>query len=126
MTTGAEIINDALTGDVAVTAIAGSRVYLHQAPQGVTLPCITFFQITSDPNNNLSGPSDLYRERWQIDCWSDRYSSAIGLASAVKTAVLGSVGENNLESVVLLSELAQFEPENDLHRLILDFSLWHK
>lgn len=125
MTTGAQIINEVLTSAAGVTVLVSGRIYLYQAPQDVQLPCITFFQITSDPNNTLSGPSAVTRERWQIDCWSDRYSGAISLAASVKAAMLASVGDNDLDSVVLLSELAQFEREEALHRVILDFSIWH-
>ncbi len=125
MTFGAEIIKSALSDDSGLSALIGSRAYLHQAPQGVTMPCVTYFQVSSDINNSLSGPADIIRERWQIDCWADRYSDAMAVSAAVKTAVFSAVGENDLESVVLLSELAQFEAEEALHRVVLDFSLWH-
>ena len=124
MTTGAQIINEVLTSAAGVTALVSGRIYLYQAPQDAAA-LHHFFQITSDPNNTPKGPSSVTRERWQIDCWSDRYSGAISLSASVKAAMLASVGDNDLDSVVLLSELAQFESEEALHRVILDFSLWH-
>ena len=139
MRSGAEIVNKVLTGQSLeggsgmgggfvgnlVTDEVSLRVYLNQAPQGVTLPCITFFQVTSDPNNSLSGPSSLWRERWQVDCWADRYATAKTVAESVRTVMLGAAGTNNIVSITMLSELAQFEREESLHRVILDFSIWH-
>lgn len=121
MSDAATLIKARLVAASAVTNLVSSRIFIYQAPQDVQLPCITFFQVTGDVNNTLAGPSNLANERWQIDCWSGRYADAIALSAAVKAAMLATGAD--LQSV-LLSGLAQFEEEEALHRIILDFSLW--
>lgn len=121
MSDAATLIKVRLLAASAVANLVSSRLYIYQAPQGVQLPCITFFQVSGDVNNTLAGPSNLANERWQIDCWAERYADAIALSSAVKAAML-TIG-TDLQSV-LLSGLSQFEEEEALHRTILDFSLW--
>lgn len=58
--------------------------------------------------------------RLQIDCFDSTYAAVITLAEAVKAAMKAS-GITNL----LLMEQDQFDADALLHRVILDFSLWH-
>ena len=48
------------------------------------------------------------------------YAGAVAVAEAVKAALAASAITH-----LLLLEQDQFEPEALLHRVILDFSIWH-
>jgi hypothetical protein len=121
MSDAATLIKARLSAATGVTNIINGRMFLYQAPQAVTLPCVTYFQVTGEIFNSLSGPANLNRERWQIDCWAGRYSEAVTLANAVKTAMLAT--GTDMETV-LISRLSQFEEEEGLHRVILDMAIW--
>lgn len=121
MSDAASLIKARLSAAVGVTSLVSARIFLYQAPQGVQMPCITFFQVAGEINSTLSGPSNLANERWQVDCWADRYADSIALSAAVKTAMLTTGSDFN---PVILSAFSQFEEEESVHRTILDFSLW--
>ena len=72
------------------------------------------------PENTLADGVPVENTRFQIDCLDTTYAAVIALAEVVKTAMRVS----NLTSLLLL-EQDQYEPDALLHRVILDFSVWH-
>lgn len=76
-----------LTGDTAVAAVVGTKVYWTQVPQGTALPYIRL-QTISDPRpEHLQGYETARVTRVQVDCFAAKYGDARGLAEKVITAV---------------------------------------
>jgi hypothetical protein len=75
---------------------------------------------TLAPENTLADGAPIENTRLQVDCFDTTYAAAVALAETVKAAIKSSAITH-----VLLLEQDQFEPEALLHRVILDFSIWH-
>ncbi|NBO83691.1 MAG: DUF3168 domain-containing protein [Betaproteobacteria bacterium] len=104
----------------ALSTVAGGRVFPNVAPNNVTRPYVVYARVASTPENTLADGAPVENTRFQIDCFDATYAAAVALAEAVKTAMKASSLTN-----LLLLEQDQFEPDALLHRVILDFSVWH-
>ncbi len=104
----------------ALSAVAGGRVYPNVAPNNVAKPYVVYARVSSSPENTLGDGSPIDNTRLQVDCYDNTYALAVALAEAVKSALRASSITH-----LLLQEQDQFESDALLHRVILDFSLWH-
>ena len=106
---------------LAVAAhVADGRVFPNIAPNNAQTPYVVYARISSAPENTLANGAPIDNVRLQVDCFDTSYAAAVTLAVAVKTAMKSSAIAH-----LLLLEQDQFEPEALLHRVILDFSIWH-
>lgn len=104
----------------ALSGVAGGRVFPNVAPNNVARPYVVYARVASTPENTLADGAPVENTRFQIDCFDATYAAAVALAEVVKTAMKASSLTN-----LLLLEQDQFEPDALLHRVILDFSVWH-
>jgi hypothetical protein len=98
-----------------------TRIYPQIAPDGpVTTPYIVFQRISANSENVLSGKTNLINTRLQIDVYSKTYVEAQAVAAQIDALMDGWSVQN-------VSNPAQdaFEPDVRLHRVILDYSVWH-
>ncbi len=81
------LVYPVLTGDAAVGALVGTRVYRHgTAPQDVTAPYVTWSAPAGLAENAFEGAqADVWRI--QVDCWSDGDAQVEALAHAVRAAI---------------------------------------
>jgi hypothetical protein len=103
-----------------VANLGPSRVFPNIAPGNVPKPYVVYARVSSAPENTLANGSPIDNTRLQVDCFDVTYAGAVQLAEAVKTALAASAMTH-----LLLMEQDQFEPDALLHRVILDFSIWH-
>ena len=104
----------------ALSSVVGGRVYPNIAPNNVPKPYVVYARVSSSPENTLGDGSPIDNTRLQVDCYDNTYAQAVALAEAVKAAFKASAITH-----LLLQEQDQFESDALLHRVILDFSLWH-
>ena len=104
----------------ALAGVAGGRVFPSVAPNNVQKPYVVYARVSSAPENTLTDGAPIENTRLQVDCFDTTYAAVVALAETVKDAVKSSAITH-----VLLLEQDQFEPEALLHRVILDFSIWH-
>jgi hypothetical protein len=104
----------------ALSSVAGERVFPNNAPNNVQKPYVVYARVSSAPENTLADGAPLENTRLQVDCFDTTYAAAVALAEAVKAAMKSSAITH-----ILLLEQDQFEPDASLHRVILDFSIWH-
>ena len=104
----------------ALSGVVGGRVFPNIAPNNIAKPYLVYSRVASTPENTLADGVPVENTRVQIDCLDTTYADVIALAQAVKAAMKAS-GLTNL----LLLEQDQYEPDALLHRVILDFSIWH-
>lgn len=81
-----------LEGNIGVTALVDKRIYPLIVPQGVTMPAITYQQLSDTKIQTHSGPDTLLNTRLQIDCWSDKYTETSAVKKAVRLALAGFIG----------------------------------
>jgi len=126
-----------LGADASVAALVSTRIYHHQAPQGTTLPYITFFVVSSEHVRSLGSRVQVVRQVVQIDCWADNSVSSTNLREAVQLALdafRGSMGATAalrvlgafLQTTREMKELPSVGEETVLYRSSLDFAIWHE
>ena len=112
-----QTVYTALTTGSPLPTAAGLRVYPMLMPQEPAYPALTYQRIANDPIASLDGNSNLDRVRLQIDCWALTYLAAKNLAAEVR-AEMATIG------ALLLLDLDDYESNEKVYRVTMDFSLW--
>lgn len=86
MTEG-KAIYSILTGDSAVSAIVGNRVYPQIAAQGAAFPFVVYVLQDTSPSDTKSGVSTLDEVRYDIVVASESYAEASDLTNKIRTAL---------------------------------------
>ena len=106
-----------LKADATLNNLVSGRIYPLTAPQNVVKPYITYQVINGNNNQCFSG--GIYQKdiRFQIDCWSLKYSEVKAISEAVVNSLVGFKSSNNIKN------MDDYEPETLLYRQIIDFNL---
>ncbi len=122
----------------AVTDIVGQHIYPIKIRQGVSLPYITFQQISDPPVNASKGATPTSAMRMQVNCFEDTYDKAHTLAAAVRgdEAVVSPTGisgwidgsgevwhlDNELDSA---DDVRDGQDDFHAYAVIQDYLVWH-
>lgn len=119
-----------LSGVTAVTDLVGTRIYPGQAPQGVALPYVIQFRVSTRRFPHVGGPSGMVRTRIQIDVYAATLDSAQSVFDALRDNLDGwratLMDDVYVQSVNLDDEANDFTPSQDgadpgVHRIRADF-----
>ena len=113
-------IQEQLYAMLANATEADERVYPLVAPDNVALPYIIYHCVASRPETVLSGRTDLVNTRMQVDVYARTYAQAQSIRAAVGNLMDGWTVQNVL---ILAAEF--FEADTRLHRVSIDYSIWH-
>ena len=106
-----------------LSTLVDERCYPIKLPEGVTLPAITYFQVSGMEGNTHDGYDQTIEGRWQISCWAQEYSTVKLLAESVKLALRTFSG--SLTQVVkksfMQNEMDLYEPDVKLYHDPVDF-----
>lgn len=92
------------------------KFYASPAPEGVSLPLATYFVVSGDPTNKISGRPQSDRLLIQIDIFSRSKAESMAIADAIRAAV------DTTSQLLNFRDL--FEPAIKAHRVSQDFSYW--
>lgn len=118
----------ALTGNAALVALVGARIYPVQAPQGTAFPMLIFRRITTNRHPCITGEVGMEQCRIQIDALAGTYDAVKAVAAAVLDALDAATSVRQFRT----SPLGQVdEMDSDLfvdrpYRIILDFDVWNE
>src|SRR4051812_46510481 len=93
-----------LLANAGVAALAGTRIYWGERPQGDALPAIVLFKVSPNRDVTLAGPSGLIGPRVQIDCLGGSYALAKTTARAVIAAADAIGGTAGFQGAFLDAE----------------------
>lgn len=100
-----------LRANATVLSTVGDRIGRHsEVPQDTSKPYITWFIVSGQPTDQISGTPDSDFVTVQIDCWSLSDAGIKTLAEAVRDA-LDTAGHHNRVRVNLR------EPDTRLYRV---------
>lgn len=102
-----------------IAPLTTGRCYPLTAPDPVVKPYLVFSVISDVQMNGLDGFAGLSNRRVQIDVYATSYGASKTLASAVKTSMSTAAFTNSH-----LSSQDLFEPDTQLYRVTMDFSIW--
>lgn len=100
------------------------RVYNFVLPQGVSYPALSFQHVGDVPQslmNPVSGDG-LENIRFRVSCWATTLIQAQTLAGHVRAAMKAAT---TLKAVKLF-EIEENEYNQDVYRVIIDFSVWFR
>jgi hypothetical protein len=107
-----------------------SRCYLLRLPQGVTLPALRFFRITSPRlTTHDEDNTGLVMSNWQLDLYADSFDDIVNVSEQLHEVLDGYRGLMGTESVgmVLPTGERDFErPEIGAYRREFDYAISYK
>lgn len=103
----------------ALGALVSGRCYPLTAPDPVIKPYIIYSVISDVPANSLDGYSGISQKRIQVDIYSTTYGGVKAMAATVKDSFTVALPQS-----VHLSSQELHEPDTQLYRITMDFSLW--
>lgn len=106
-----------LKANTDLTNLVGTRIYPLKAPQNVVNPYVIYRVISDVSNQCLGGVTFENDARFQIDCWSTKYSEV----KAIKEAVLNAI--EGFKSSYGINVMDDYEDETLLYRQLIDFKL---
>lgn len=130
-----EAIYGKLTGDAAVTALLGTRVYPGQAPQSSNLPVLVYQRASQKKLVTLTGVINLNRYGMRLDLWAADYATCNGLYNAVRDCLVGfrgTLGSGQVDVRGVFEESGDDAAESPIHaeegglfRAGLDLDIWY-
>jgi len=114
-----------------VAALVGTRIYPEELPQPATLPAITYsLSSTATEHTQRETASTIVIPDMQVQCWAETYSGAKALATQVKAALDGFVGQLGGAGgvncwITMIDALDLGDEETSWRREIIQFEIWH-
>ncbi len=129
MTLG-ESVRTELVGASEVTALVAERVHPSVMPQGSALPAVVFSIISDVPENSFTSAASATQSiisvaRLQVDCYAKTYIKAHEVAAAVDLVLSNLAGPTPKLSAWRENLRDLYDNETQLHRVSLEFSVWH-
>jgi hypothetical protein len=118
-----------MTGFAGLSALVSTRVYRQHAPDGPTLPFITFQRIGAARPITLEGEWGYVRALYYFDVFDDEHTSLKLVVTQVLECLNGLKGTYSgvdIKSILSDDEGDTFETELDIHRTTLSFYVTYK
>jgi hypothetical protein len=112
-------IYDVLHDDATVLGIVVAKIYPNNIPQGITVPAISYHEISGMRDHVLGSATGLVMSRYQINCWDDDYAGVRTLANAVRNALDDYAGTKDSTYI----QRALIDGENDISEFPADTQL---
>jgi len=112
----------------AVAAITPRVLYV-TIGQTDDYPLVVLQKVTGLRDHALDGFTGSFYSRFQVEAWAETYKDAKALMAAIVAALddySGTVGTVRIGSCLLQAERDFYEPDAGAHRIIADFTVWHK
>ena len=104
--------------------LAGGRIFPFVIPQGQLYPAIVYQRDSTRFLRSFDGHNSLTSTGLQIDCYAKTVSAAAALATRVRSALI-DYATSPINLIAIDNELDLFEPDTELHRVMLRFTVWH-
>jgi len=108
-------IRTILLADATISGLVGTKIRARVAHDADALPYLVYIRGRLLPLLNYQGQSGTCSARFEIQSWSDEYSTVLTLGKAVRDALDaysagGTVGADTILGVVIEDEDGAYEP----------------
>lgn len=107
-----------------LSPLLAARVYPNAAPDKPVCPYLVYSRISARKEQTIEqngGTGNLVNSNVQLDLYAKTYSAATDLSGQILTALQGWEKQN-----IVLFEQDFYEPDEQLHRIALEVSIWHR
>ena len=87
-----ETLYSILTGDSAVSALVGTRVYPLVVADGASLPAISYFRVMTQRAHAMTVPTGVTTAVFSVEGWAQTYAQMRSLGNAIRRALDGWTG----------------------------------
>lgn len=113
-----------LTGDAAVGAMIGTRVYPLVLPQNPTLPAVVYQELRTDARAAADGDMGERETRFQLSAWASSFA-AVKMAKTALTALLSGYSGGMVERIEVGAMRDDYDVETGWFRQIVEIRvLW--
>ena len=125
MATLRENIFTACTGNAPLTALIGTRCYPIRLPEGVTLPALTYTQVSEDDNAARSHGDQAERAvaRMSFDVWAETADDAAETADALVALWTGYTNGPDIGWAQIVLRQDRWETSLNRVRTIVDVQI---
>lgn len=117
-----------------LTDEVSTRIYASAAPQGTTLPYITYHEISGETQHHQTAAAGLVDSRFQIDVWAANHTSREAVFEEVRLALdgyEGAMGSTTVDRVVIESrqdstDRGEAGSEVPVFRKSIDCRIWFR
>lgn len=127
-----EALRTRLLADGTVSGLVGTRVFPLVVPQGQALPAIAYQRISGIREHTHEGASGLARPRLQYACVATSFTTARGVADAVRKSLdgfAGVIGSVTVQNIMIQNQIDNYnlsaDDEASSFTTWLDFVVWY-
>jgi hypothetical protein len=114
-----------LQASTAISALVAARIHPLKLDDNEQLPAITYQEIASEPQTDLSGGDGaLVRRRVQVNVWAATAMAAAALAELVRVRM--QTAASSFSAVPESSSQQSYEPNTKRFGHYRDFSCWYR
>jgi hypothetical protein len=119
-----------LSGDTAVAALVGTRIFPVVLEQGSTFPSLAYTRIDTPTEKTFADSHGLPHPRIQVECYAEGPADCHALADAATDAMAGyrgTLGDVTIQGVLVLDAGRDTWQDNPpLYRRDIDFEIWYE
>lgn len=82
-----------LKADPTLADLVGEEIYPYALGERATFPAVSFFEVTAEVLEDMTGPTGQKVGRWQFSAWSGDDEEAARVREAIKDRLLFTSGE---------------------------------
>lgn len=115
-----QTVFNTLTAHSGLAGIVASRIYRGRLPQNPTYPLV-LFRASEDPENHLTGESDLKHLEFEFECYATDYSQLENIKTQLQTALSTSL---NFRAVCAGVADGDYQDATGNYSIFFDYSIW--
>jgi len=107
-----------------ITSLISSRVYSLKLPANCTFPAVTYFRVSSNPVESMTGSTALSFARFQLDSWAKTYLESKNLAEQVRLCLQGykgTIAGITFFGVNFIGDRDLFDDDAEIYRVSADY-----
>jgi len=124
-----DVIYNLLSNDANVSAIVGTKIFPYVAVDDIAYPYIVYSSEGIEPTDTKDGQSELDKNEWDIEMYSETLSEVEDLADKVRTVLDRQSGTTEtvvVDHTTFIGENGGYADEDRVFLKIQTYRFWTK
>lgn len=125
----ASVIYSRLSNTAGLVALIATRAYRVIAPQGVTIPFVTYRVVSAIRQSGMGTDIGIVEARLQFDIVANTYESAVAITEQLRTAMQRWIDPSSAPAVLdsyIENVFDGFDDDTDLFHNVLETRLFYR